>query len=83
MVTVKKQNIVTEYICCKSATTRDPIHVKYAVFSFMHSNSAQTYSCACVPLNVRSMAEHRPEVATKLKTTSVLNEAEQLRGVQI
>lgn len=27
MVTVKKQNIVIEYVCCKSATTRDPIHV--------------------------------------------------------
>lgn len=34
MVTVKKQNIVIEYVCCESATTRAPIHVKYAVFSF-------------------------------------------------
>lgn len=33
-VTVKKQNIVIEYVCCKSATTRDPIHVRHTVFSF-------------------------------------------------
>lgn len=67
MVTVKKQNIVIEYVCCECATTRDPIHVKYAVFSFTHSNSAQVYSCLCVLLKVCSMAEHRPEVATNLK----------------
>ncbi len=58
MVTVKKQNIVIEYVCCECATTRDPIHGKYAVFSFTHSNSAQAYSCLCVPLKVCSMAEH-------------------------
>lgn len=57
LVTVKKQNIVIEYVCCKSATTRDPIHVKYAVFSFTHSKSAQAYSCLCVPLKVCSIAE--------------------------
>lgn len=64
MVTVKKQNIVTEYVCCDSATTRDPIHVKYAGFSFTHSNSAQVYSCLCVLLKVSTGAELWPAAAT-------------------
>lgn len=35
MVTVKKNlNIVIESVCCECATTRDPIHVKYAVGFF-------------------------------------------------
>lgn len=67
MVTVKKQNIVIEYVCCECATTRAPIHVKYAVFSFTHSNPAQVYSCLCVPLEVCSMAERWPGPATDLK----------------
>lgn len=50
MVTVKKQNIVREYVCCECATTKEPIHVQCAVFSFTHSNSAQVYSWLCVPL---------------------------------
>ena len=67
MVTVKKQNNVIEYVCCKSATTRDPIHVSYPVFAFMHSNPAQADSCPCVPVNAWSMAEHGPEAAPNLK----------------
>lgn len=67
MVTVKKQNNVIEYVCCKSATTRDPIHVSYPVFAFMHSNPAQADSCPCVPVNACSMAEHGPEAAPNLK----------------
>lgn len=62
-VTVKKQTIVTQYVCCKRTNTRDPIHVKRAVFSFMHRNSARAYSCPCVPLNGCSIAEHQPVVA--------------------
>lgn len=60
MVTVKKQNIVIEYVCCEYATTRDPIHVKNAVFSFTHSNSGQAYSCLCVPLKVCSIDQRQP-----------------------
>lgn len=67
MVTVKKQNIVTEYVCCDCATTRDPIHVKCAVFSFTHSNSAQVYSCLCVLLKVCSTAELWLAAASNLK----------------
>lgn len=67
MVTVKKQNIVIEYVCCECATTRDLIHVEYAVFSFTHTNSAQVYSCLCVLLKVCSMAENWSAVATNLK----------------
>ena len=52
IVTVKKQNIVIEYVCCACATTRDPIHVSYAVFSFTHSHWAQGYRCLCVPVEV-------------------------------
>lgn len=66
-VTVKKQNIVTEYVCCKWTNTRDPIHVKCAVFSFMNGDSARAYSCPCVPLNVGSEVEHQPEAAPNLK----------------
>lgn len=67
MVTVKKQNIVIEYVCCECATIREPIHVKDVVFSFTHSNWAQGYSWPCVSPKVCSTAELWPEVAANLK----------------
>lgn len=66
-VTVKKQTIVTEYVCCKRTNTRDPIHVKRAAFSFMHRNSARAHSCPCVPLKGCCIAEHQLVVAPNLK----------------
>lgn len=60
-VTVKKQNIVTEYVCCKRRNTRDPIHVKCIVcFFFMHRNSARGYSCPCVLLKSRASTRGSP-----------------------
>lgn len=45
MVTVKKQNIVREDVCCECATTGAPIHVEeplYLLFTHTHPGWAPT-----------------------------------------
>lgn len=65
--TVKKQNIVREYVCCECSTTKGPFMCRIGVFLLRTVTQLRSTVDSVFILNTCSTAEHQPAAATNLK----------------
>lgn len=65
--TVKKQNIIREYVCCECSTTKDPFMCRIGVFLLRTVTQLRSTVDSVFILNTCSTAEHQPAAATNLK----------------